>query len=315
MGRFGAQAQLIAVAVGCGVIGACLYSAVLLGTPGGLILVYLTQLPLFVAGLWLGTTAVAIAGATACIVMLALSDVIAAALFAALNAGPVVLVVRQALLARSAPDGALRWYPPGLLMGWLTALALGGVAVTLLLLGGPDGLQAGVREVVGHALDRITDQRIPQRDQIAATVALVMPGIVAASWMVMAVINGSLAQGVLARFGAAWRPSPDLAALTLPSWITILLGLAAAATAFGGPSRFVGINTMIALSVPFCLAGLAVLHAAVRRLTHPAVALVIFYTVAAMFGWPLLIVAVLGLLENWLGLRRRLIPSGGQIDG
>ena len=67
---------------------------------------------------------------------------------------------------------------------------------------------------------------------------------------------------------------------------------------------------MIALSVPFCLAGLAVLHAAARRLTHPVMALVGFYTVAAMFGWPFLAVAVLGLLESWLGLRHRLLSPG-----
>ena len=46
---------------------------------------------------------------------------------------------------------------------------------------------------------------------------MVIPGIVAASWMIMLVANGALAQGVLARFGANWRPSPDLAGLGLPA--------------------------------------------------------------------------------------------------
>jgi hypothetical protein len=44
-------------------------------------------------------------------------------------------------------------------------------------------------------------------------------------------------------------------------------------------------------------------------------ALVSFYTVATLFGWPFMIVAVLGLLESWLGLRRRLAPQGAPIDG
>jgi hypothetical protein len=79
---------------------------------------------------------------------------------------------------------------------------------------------------------------------------------------------------------------------------------------FGGSLTFVGINMMITLSVPFCLAGLAVLHAAARRLSHPAMALFSFYAVAAMFGWPFLAVAVLGLLESWLGLRHRLAIPG-----
>jgi hypothetical protein len=67
--------------------------------------------------------------------------------------------------------------------------------------------------------------------------------------------------------------------------------------------------------VPLCLAGLAVLHIAVRRLPSPGIVLIGFYTVAAVFGWPLLIAAVVGLLENWLGLRRRLAPHGVCIDG
>src|SRR5437763_796751 len=191
---------IMTIAVLCGGVSACLYLALLLSSPGAMILVYLTQLPLFFAGLWFG-------------------------------------------------------------------------------------------------------------------VAAPIPGIAAASWMVMAVINGALAQGLLARFGLAWRPSPDLAQLGLPRWLTAALGLAAAATLVGGTWRFLGINLIIALSVPFCLGGLAVVHAAVRRLPHPGMALIAFYMLAGMFGWPLLAAAALGLVEAWLGLRRRLAPHGVRIDG
>ena len=65
-------------------------------------------------------------------------------------------------------------------------------------------------------------------------------------------------------------------------------------------------------TVAFCLGGLAVLHAAVRRLSHPTMILVFFYTTAALFGWPFLVVAILGLLESWLGLRRRQRPGSQQ---
>lgn len=304
-----------AAAVGCGLGAACLYLAVLLGSPGALILVYLTQLPLFLAGLWLGTGAAVMAGVSACAVMLAVSDVTAAALFAALNAAPVTLLVRQALLARRDADGRLVWYPPGLLAAWLTVLSLAGIAATLLLMGGPGGLQQALTGTVGHALDRLAARPIANRDAVAAAITGVVPGTIALSWMVMALVNAALAQGVLGRFGANWRPSPDLAALSLPFWLPVALGLAAAGIIVGGTARFIGINAMIALFLPFCLAGLAVLHTAARRLAHPAPALIAFYAFSGVFGWPLLAVAILGLLENWLGLRRRLAVSGGTIDG
>ncbi len=306
MGRL----RTAAVAIACGSVGACLYLALMLGTPGALVLVYMTQLPLFLAGLWLGTGAAALAGLTGVLVLLAASDLLGAAVFAAVNAVPVALLVRQALLARRDSDGAVVWYPPGLLTAWLTALALAGIAVALLLLGGPEGLQSALRSVVAEVLDHLAERPLPNRDQAAELLAMVIPGIVAASWMIMLVLNAALAQGVLVRFGANWRPSPDLAGLGLPLWVPVALGLAAAAVMVGGMLRFVGINLLIALSVPFCLAGLAVLHAAARRLSHPAMALVGFYLAAALFGWPFLAVAVLGLLESWLGLRRRLLSPG-----
>jgi hypothetical protein len=311
MNRFTAGA----IAAGCGAIGGCLYLSVLLGSSAGLILVYLTQLPLFVAGLWLGTTGATIAGITAAVVLLAASDLLGAALFAALNAVPVMILVRQALLARTQGDGAIRWYPPGLLVAWLTAMALAGIGVAMVLLGGTDGLQAQLRDVITNVLDRLGEQALSERADIAAGVALVVPGIIAASWMVMVVINGVLAQGLVARFGVNWRPAPELVQLRLPVWLPLLLTAAVIATGFEGTSRFIGVNTMITLLVPFGLAGLAVLHAAVRRLSHPTAALVMFYVLAGLFGWPLLAIAILGLFETWLGLRRRLLASGGRIDG
>jgi len=197
----------------------------------------------------------------------------------------------------------------------LTVLALAGIGAALLLLGGPRGLQSALQGIVGQALDRLARRPLPNRDQVAEALAMVIPGIIAASWMMMAAANAALAQGILARFGANWRPTPDLAGLGLPLWLPAALGLAAAATLFVGTPRFIGINVIIALSVPFCLAGLAVLHMAARRLRHPAMALVGFYMMAGLFGWPFLVVAILVQLESWLGLRHRLAPQGVSIDG
>ncbi|MGE0259391.1 MAG: DUF2232 domain-containing protein [Alphaproteobacteria bacterium] len=298
-----------------GIVAGLMYIGIALGKPGALILVYLTQLPLFAAGLWLGVGAATAAGITGTLVLLAVSDLLGAALFAALNAVPVTLLVRQALLARRLPDGTYAWYPTGLLTAWLTGYALAGMGVAMLLLGGPQAMHESLRGVLATVLDRMYGAAVPNRDEVAATLASIIPGVVAASWMVTAVINAALAQGVLARFSANWRPSPSLVSLELPIWLHIALGIAAVAAILGGVAGFVGINAMIALSIAFCLGGLAVLHAAVRRLSHPTMVLVCFYAAAALFGWPFLVVAVLGLLDIWLGLRRRLAPQGVNSDG
>jgi hypothetical protein len=307
--------EATAAAIGCGGLAGCFYLAVATGAPGAMLLVYLTQLPLFVAGLWLGAGAAALAGLTGCVMLLVADDALAAATFAAFNACPVALLVRQALLARRRADGTLSWYPPGQSTAWLTAIALVGIASAIVLLGGTAELRAAISGVIAEVIARISTVPQGDRTDIADTLAMIVPGVVAVSWMIAAIGNAVLAQGLLARFGANWRPSPDLARLSLPLWIPIALGVAAAATMLGGSLRFIGVNAMIALIVPFGLAGLAVLHVAARRLAQPTIALVFFYTVAALFGWPFLGVAVLGLLESWLGLRRRLAPQGVSLDG
>jgi Predicted membrane protein (DUF2232) len=300
-----------------GALGAALYLTVLTGSPSALILAYLAQLPLFAAGLWLGVSSAVAAGVTASVALLAAGGLSAAALFIGLYAAPVVLLVRQALLARSGPDGTLEWYPPGLLTAWLTALGLVALSCAVLFFGGPRGIETLLRDALAPAVDRFVDERGSSREALTRLLALVIPGAIVASWMVMTVSNAILAQGVLARFGKAWRPSPDLAALALPLWLSALLAGAAAFSAFGGAARFFGINVLIVLSIPFCLAGLAVLHTVVRRLPRPQIPLVAFYVLAGLFGWPLLVVIVLGALDAPLGLRRRFAspgPIGGKID-
>ncbi len=288
-----------------GALGAGLYLTVLTGSPGAMILVYLAQLPLFAAGLWLGVGAAAMAALTASAVLLAAGGVIAAALFAGLYAAPVVLLVRQALLARPGPEGALEWYPPGLLTAWLTGLGLAAFAVALLALGGPHGIETLLRQSLTPVIGAVVDESAAGRSALADGLARVIPGIVAASWMVMTASTALLAQGVLARFGMSWRPTPDLARLTLPIWIPLLFAVAAAAMVVGGTVQFLAISVLIVLAIPFCLAGLAVLHTLARRLRRPQIVLVVFYVLAGLFGWPLLVVAVLGLADALFGLRRR----------
>ena len=173
-----------------------------------------------------------------------------------------------------------------------------------------------MREILAPVLDRLFDDGTPERSELA--LAMIMPGIIVVFWMVMTLTNGSLAQALLTRFGVGWRPSPARAAVELPGWFLVLLLLAASATGLGGMMRFVGVNVIIILTLPFCLAGLAVLHTIARRFSCPTVPLVGVYVLTRLFGWPLLVVIFLGLLDTSLGLRWHVrLPRsiGGKYDG
>jgi len=310
MGRVG----VVGVTALCGAFAAGPSLAVATSSASSLILVYLSQLPLFIGGLWLGAGVALAAGVTASMMLLAASNITAALMFAAINVAPVILLVRQALLARTATAGAIEWYPPGLLATWLTGLGLTAIAVAFLLFGGPDSLQSAIREMLAPALDRLFGESAPGRDEFSYLLVMITPGLVAASWMAMTLINGILAQGLLARFGASWRPSPALATLSLPRWFPVLLVFAIATTAIGGTMRFFGINVMIVLTLPFCLAGLAVLHTIAYRFSHPAILLISFYVLAGLLGWPLLLITFLGLIDASLRLRSR-FPSRQSLGG
>jgi hypothetical protein len=303
----------------CGTVSAVFYLSALTGSPGAAILVSLAQLPLFVAGLWCGTVAGASAGLVATgIVLVAAQDLVTAGLYAGLYPLPVVLLTGLALVARPDEAGEREWCSAGALTAWLTGLALVGCALVVLSVGGPAALQALLRRALAPALAQLVDATAGERAQLTDALTAIIPGVFAASWMMLTITNGVLAQGILMRFGANRRPSPRLAMLRLPIWLIALLGAAAFATILGGSARFVGINVMIALSVPFCLAGLGVMHAVASRLARPAIPLVTFYALAGLLGWPLLLAALLGLIDMPLDLRRRLVgPAsfGGKIDG
>jgi len=177
------------------------------------------------------------------------------------------------------------------------------IAAVVLILGGLDGMRAALREAA--AFDSGFGRYTTGLAELLDSVAFVLLGLIAGLSMAMTSTNRILAQGSLARFGANWRPSPDMAALNLPIWILVLPAFATAAMLLGGTAHFIAVNVMMMLAVSLCVAGLAVLHVLARRLARPVIRLVTVCVLAGVFGWPLLPVALLGVLDASPGLRRR----------
>ena len=134
------------------------------------------------------------------------------------------------------------------------------------------------------------------------------PGMMAASWLIMVVVNGVLAQALAVRLGWNRRPSPALSELELPGWLWPAIGVAAALAVIGdGGLGFLGRALLIVLVVPYVFLGLAVIHAAAGRWPHRRVALAICYGGIVLLGWPLLAVLLLGFVEDWAHVRQRFL--------
>jgi hypothetical protein len=304
------QARYWALALGAGVLSGTLYWMMAARVPAGLLLLYFAHFPLFVAGLALGATASAIAGAAATLIVAVRSLELALFLVAVFFV-PTVVLVRQALLSRRAADGSIEWYPPGLLTGWLVALGLAGLALAGLVLAMKGGIEAYARLAAGWSADflaEIARQPMAAADRATAVenMSAQLLGLCVALMMVVTTLNGVLAQGLLMRLGWNRRPAPDMASLDLPAAVPALLAVfLVLGWLLPGDLGYLARNAVPVILVGGLIGGLAIAHAAVRRIEGKRWMLVVVYLVAGM-GLPMFVLISLGLAEPFLNLKRRM---------
>lgn len=304
----------LAIAAVAGAASAAFYAALLSGSFGALILAYLAQLPLLVIGLWLGFAGAAIASLAAIVALAAAGGLVFAVVYGVANAAPAIALSFVAQLNRTGPDGNTEWYPPGHIIGLLLGIAMSAFLLMNLMLAGEAGGAEGVmRGFVENALRQLAapGSAVPENmTAFAALIARFFPGVIADSWIVMVIANAVLAQGLLARFGRNLRPSPSMAQIELPSWVTGATVIAAIGSFMPGVAGFIGSNLVLMSILAYAFAGLAVVHALTARSSNRTLALVATYTFLFIFGWPLIIVALVGAAEPWLNLRRRFGGTG-----
>jgi hypothetical protein len=306
-------AKGIVIAIGAGIASLVMLMSMLTGAHGAVILAYLAPLPLFYAGTAYGVPGVLVAGIAASTVAAGIGWLMGLTYMLAF-AAPAAVLVRQALLARpgSAPN-SLIWYPPGMLAIWLAAIAaILIVAAHVLAAGTQDGLDGllrpALREVLAQMGASETERAMMPVDQMARA----LPPIAAVGWMVMMAVNAALAQALAVRFGQNRRPSPDMAALILPEWLALVSALAAAAALAPGQLGKIGLSLTAIAAVPFLFQGLAVIHVLARRYSAGGLLLFALYALLFMLSGLVVVVVVLGLIEQWLGFRRRM--AGGAPD-
>ena len=209
-------------AVLLGALSALLYLSVIV-TPGGVIMASFTQAPLFIAGLSLGLPAALMATAVASVSVMTAGGLLGGIVHALVNALPVLILLNRALLSRRAPDGGVEWYPPGLLVAWLSGLAAVtlGVLLTILAMG-----QGGMAGSVHRQIDLILPMFGPNQESLRPLfeiVAPILPAIIVAAWMLVTMANGAIAQAITTGMRRALRPALKIAETELPNWLAIAL--------------------------------------------------------------------------------------------
>jgi hypothetical protein len=288
-----------------GAASAALYLAAI-ALPGGVLLASLTQAPLFFAGLVLGLPAALAASITSAAVVWGGAGLVGGLVHGIVNAVPVLVLVNRALLSRRAGDGGVEWYPPGLLVTWLTGLALAALAVLLIVLSSAEG---GIAGSVQRQIEAMLPMFGPNQDAmrpLLETIAPVVPGMVVAAWMTVTMVNGAAAEGIALKTGRAARPAPDIAETELPRAVAAALAVAAGfALLAPGALGVIALNVTVVLTVPFLVLGFAVVHAATKGVRARGLLLSGLYVVTAILTWPVIVIVALGLIEQGFGLKRR----------
>jgi len=296
--------QIILVGLGAGAAAALLFASVVSGSIAAIFLFYLAPLPILIAALGWSHVAGLIAAASATAVVVALSGIFFFAVpviaFGAWWLGYLTLLARA---ATNGGGGALEWYPTGRLVLWAAVIGTAIVAAAVPNFGtDQQSLQAALRK---------TYERILRDQSLIDVLVVAVPPAAAVFSTVTNVFNLWLAARVVKISGRLKRPWPDLAAWTLPTSTPVLLAAAIAGSFLPDLLGILAGALAASLLMAFAMLGFAVLHAITRGMSTRALVLAAVYAAAAVLGWPVLAMSILGLAEAAFNIRGRVARRRG----
>ncbi len=317
--------RALLIGIGSGLVSSLLFVSITRASLFGIFATFfLAPLPLAIAGLGWGATAGLAAAATGTLVIVGLGAMPAATFYAAVIGLPMAALTYLLMLSRQVPAAepnetlTLEWYPPGRIVAY-AALWGGALAAIVLLMVGFDveTLHKAMRQNLdkmlsqGGALAPTIKRPLTEADKDAFVKLMVtaLPGALATSWMILAILNLWLAGHAARISGRLIRPWPDLAAITLPPKTPIIFAAAALATFLGGMPGLIASGFAFALLSAYTLVGLAILHWITRPIRERGLILVMVYLALVMLNpFSSMILAVIGLSEPVSPLRRRPLP-------
>jgi hypothetical protein len=124
-------------------------------------------------------------------------------------------------------------------------------------------------------------------------------------------VNLWLAARIVRVSGRLRRPPPELAAMQFPAYAPLLTAAAVAGSFLSGLLGIAAGVLAAALLMAYAILGFAVLHAITRNVTGRPFLLGGIYAAVLVFGWPVLLMTLLGLADAALDFRGRLARRRG----
>lgn len=310
--------QIVLIGLGAGAASALLFASIASGSPLSFALANFAQLPIMLAAI--GWTHVAgLLAALIASVGLAVATTGSVAVAFLLGIGlPAWWIGYLALLARPAtgPNPAhMEWYPVGRIVAW-TAIASALVVIVTMLRYGFDvtQVQAGLRRELERALRFLSGSpanaplalpSVKNPDRLLDILVLIVPPMKATALTATSLLNLWLAALIVRVSGRLKRPWPEISQMIFPPFAATVLAIAVAGTFLPDMIGLASGVFTASLLLAYALLGFAVLHAITAGLKGRGFMLTGLYFTVGLFGWPIVLMSLVGLLETVVALRAR----------
>jgi hypothetical protein len=304
--------RAILIGIGAGFASALLFAAPLSGAALAFPLFALTGLPIAIVGLAWSMVAALAATITGAAIAAFVFSPAAGAIFALVFGLPLTWVIRLAALSRpvdeAQPEGPREWYPIGrLLLHTALAAAIGLVLVGIIV--GFDPAKLATEMVDAFAAWLASSSATPpSREQLEGFVNFniaAMPVTIAVILVAVLVFDLWLAAWIARRSGRLVRPADRLWTVSMPRGTLAGFAVAVIAGVFDGGLGDIGRVFAGALGCAIAMVGLAVMHALTLGNAGRGVFLTVAYALLFIFGFPILLFAILGIAESVLNFRAR----------
>ena len=314
--------QIVLIGIGAGAAAALLFASVASGAMLSILLFYLAPLPIMIAALgwshWAGLIGALAASAA---LAFAFGNYFFVAFLIVIGL-PAWWLGYLALLGRPTPaaNDSIEWYPLGRLVLWCAVIGTLVVVAAIPHFGlNQERFQAALKHAFESVLQLQSDASsgspelpgISDASRVIEFLVVAGPPAAAVVSTVTLTLNLWLAGLIVKISGRLKRPWPTIPAMTFPVQAPALIAGAVVCSflpdLFGLVSRIFTASLLMA----YALLGFAVLHAITREMSSRGFVLAGAYAAVFVFGWPVLIMTLLGLADTAFSLRTRIAQKRG----